>query len=1518
MPILQRIELANFMNSRREKPWRPDWPHQILEINGENAALNIPNGRGKSTMITAILAMLTYHGRSLKDIRTRFFAPMQTGHFTHIRIQILIPMPGASGDLVTEAGGEVGGQPMVFGMYGYSGENEKLELYAYQGKFENCPVAHVHNLHHSLVADDLFLGQMKTCQNLFPSNHKERSKRAWLAFVEDFFDMSSLNQQLIYQLMRGAEGGHSYFDVKPPVGMNYSAAIFYERLAPELLTNVMGELGEEGEHGIEDTIHEKVSKVIAARRETERKAEELSRSEKTLKELGALLETSSTLAAARQEYQKHQRLLSIELAVLTDVVVDNPIPGIPKTPPEGIPEIAKSMVMQEGKWYLPDRVMAEFSGEPASDVNRRAHERNGLPAAQANRSQLIDFPCHSFSVIGKRGPAGSLYPRESAIGLLKVMSNFTRSWTRDSALDAVARAFEWVEAHGDTNPARQLWNELNAELQTKEGEHTTFSDQYRGLQIEKDDLVTEQSTVVAQQAEYRRMADSGLFSADELERPSETGKQVAEAFRLATKDLDTHRGFVRDLKTVHEMWLAFVNEFGDAITPADQATLLTDTRTKADQALAQAKSQLATARGQKKSHEVVKRDADKVLTEIDGKLKRFLETWPATIEFAKVFGDVSPVGLERAVIQDRDEAKTRLATIVRERSHYRAPLEALSSFTKTHGEGNPEEWLRQRLARWEELGREIVSLQRQLDDANRRLAAFDKAVIVAGHVAREAADVAGGNHLPLHAAIAEMRLDDVRRERALTLFSALLHTPVYRTVAEAADAAQRLAAANIEAPVFFFAELESFCKTAEISADAVAAHTWLIGVRTRQVDCLLDPSLVEREKAIERERIAGLIDAIKTTAARRSGFSPENAAAAQVRSAVEAVKQRYPAKDASLALEQDEITAKLPNLEACASPDMLDTIRKTLRHRNEFNRLDEAALREQHAVASVVAEKAEETLLVDSELIETLEATLDTAQQTVGNATIAATRVGDLKRIQAYVDHPERNPVFMDTADDRERILAKANEDADNRTRFQFELAGQFITKGYDRPKQIEVRLTEIKDEQKEIQDNVLPSLAGRIQQIRDHLLVLIQQVGEVDDFTRRLIARYRNFAAEKDELIPVTREQIQRHALWGAIQTLREESALESLIRMIKDVGGDILYEDTAEIGKVRILAKSAFDNAKGSFSQLIDQMQKTADLDMSEHVRIELERAKEQPEIVDHLYAVAKQNHEKNNAANATAAAYLDREWHNLGKWLKAFTLRLPDNLRTMKEVFGPVKDGTTGEYVGAGFELEATLVDQDDIKAVLDDVVRKVEKFEATRHAIESAAPNLRDQAVRGIRDEIRSTFYQKVITNPRIRVFMPSISKHPLPLEKNMVSTGQGVAMTLLWIVKMADYITERELRRMATNRVQQKHLRPTQFALMDGAFSSLSNKGLIRDALDSIKRTRGRFQLIITGHDENYQNNFEYFPTLVEAREVNGQFMYADSKTRRIVEPEEVGGHYGSMGVMSLRVKPIMQARPEDT
>lgn len=1514
MPILQRIELSNFLNSKRAKPWRPDWPHQVIEINGENAALNIPNGKGKSTMVTAILAMLTYHSKSLKDIRTRFFAPVQSGHYTHIRIQVLIPMQGASGDLIERAGGDIGGQPMVFGMYSYNGENDKLEFYSYQGTFEDAPIAHVHNLHHTLIADDAFLGQLKTCANLFPNNAKERTKRAWLSYVEDFFDMSSIKQQLVYQLMRGAEGGHGYFEIQPPAGMNYSAAVFYERLAPELLTDVMGDLGEEGENGIEDTIHEKVSKVIAAKHETARKAEELRRAGNTLKELAALLDSSAKLKETKQAYDQHRKEFSIELAVLRNVVIDEPIPGVPKTPPESIPDIAKSMVMQDGKWFLPDRVIAEFTGESTSAVNQRAHDRNGLELLHASKSQLIEFTC-DIKTRDARGKPNKLYSRESSLALLKIATNFTRDWTREKAVDVVTQAFDWVETNADTNPARALTKQLKADMDGKSRERTRLSDKYQEHQTEKEDLITEQTQVGAQQAEYRRMADSGLFTPVELESPADTGVMVSQEMATSNQQLEAHKDKVRRLMAVYEDWQSFVREHGEGIKPADLAAQLEEDVGSAKNQANEIQIVLKAAREQRKLLDNAKNLAGKQFSAIDAKLCRFLETLPFATKFTELFGSISPIGLEQKLVADRDRAKIRLNKIANERNLYSASLAALLGFKSANGAVDPEEWLRQELGKWEALGTEIGVLNGDLIEARLRRTALDQAVIVAGRVAREAGEVAGGNHLPLHVAVAGMNLDASRREKILTLFSALLHTPVYPGVNEAAEAAERLEKAGIEAPVFVLSELEDFCRTGNISLDAISAHTWLVGIRTRQVDCLLDPTLVEREKELVDEQVISLSQRIKDKEAERKTHSPESEAATQSRLAAEAVKNGYEAKDATLASEQATLEKQLPGLEANTSSETVEIIRRAENHHKEFKDVTEAALRAEHESINVALQKATQSFEDNEASIEASERSMDAQQKILGDATIAASKVNVLKQIQLFADHHEDNPAFMSVAGVTEKTLAIAHDYADKRSRYQFNLADIFVRQGHDRPKQIEERLIYLKEEQTEIQDKLLPPLDLSIVAMQGRITDLIKQVMEIDEFTRSLIRKYREFSVEQDDLVAVGKEQIEFHPLGGAAIGVREEATLNDRVNMLIDIASDIQLEEAAGLKAEMRESRANYSSAKNAFAALVDMILVMGDLDMSEHVRLELQRAKENTAIIDHLHAVAKQNYEKNQVANATAAAYLEDEWENIGKWLKAFTQRLPDNLKTMKEVFGPVKDKVSGDYLSAGFEIEAKLADQEDIKIILDDVVKMVEKFEITRRAVENAAPGIRDQAVRGVRAEIRNTFYQKVILSPRIRVYMPSISKHPLPLEKNMVSTGQGVAMTLLWVVRMADYVTERELRRVTTSRAQQKHLHPTQFAIMDGAFSSLSDKGLIQDALDSIKRTRGRFQLIITGHDENYQNNFEYFPTLIEAREINGQFMYADSETRRVLQPDEVGSHYGAIGVMNLRIKPIQDGVP---
>ena len=90
MPLINRIEVSNFMNSRRQEPWRPDWVYQVFSPKGENTAMNMPNGRGKSTMIGGTLGMLAGDYKVLNDIRQKHFSPASNGHFTHLRIEVTI------------------------------------------------------------------------------------------------------------------------------------------------------------------------------------------------------------------------------------------------------------------------------------------------------------------------------------------------------------------------------------------------------------------------------------------------------------------------------------------------------------------------------------------------------------------------------------------------------------------------------------------------------------------------------------------------------------------------------------------------------------------------------------------------------------------------------------------------------------------------------------------------------------------------------------------------------------------------------------------------------------------------------------------------------------------------------------------------------------------------------------------------------------------------------------------------------------------------------------------------------------------------------------------------------------------------------------------------------------------------------------------------------------------------------------------------------------------------------------
>lgn len=1503
MPLINRIEVSNFMNSRREDPWRPDWTFQGFDLKGENTAINMPNGRGKSTIVHVLLAMLAYD-KSLNDLRLRHFAPQSTGHFSHVRIETNIWADDDSPvDLIAQSGGDFGGYPMVFGIYGNSGESSSLKLYAYRGTLEECPVGRREGNRVTLTGNTVFLDKLSVMPGRFPATQRDETRVNWREYVAGIFDMPSIEQQLVYQKAKGAEGSSGYFDVNPPRGRSFSETVFYERLAPELLVDMMGNVEEfSDERGIEDTIHQKVQGIIKAKVRTAKTADDLEKTRHVLEELERVKGKADAVLEAKAEADRKISEFSLHYMALKTLVVDDPVPGMPHTPPEEAPLLARAMVMQGGNWFLPDRAFEVFTGEKPSALNQRASSHQ-IATDVAEKSQLIDFD-FDLKIRDVRGNPNQLYSTESARAILTVTTVFSTPYTGETAIQAIKDAFAWVEEHGDTNPARLERRKLKTRQTEITGKRLDLAGKRDALFLEIKNLKDEQQRIGEQQAEFRNMSLSGLFSESELSSPAETGQKVLSEFSVAEDALTTHQRLVAENKSVFGEWQEFVYKHRQETDPSELAEMLEQIKREAETALDGNREALAEAN---QVTRVAKKDAGdkvKLLALLSEKSEKIVALRPMVLAFNERFGGENPDGLARLVKEDLSRVEKRQANIGTERAGMKDALASLNSFSERYGSNaSPKDWLGARNAERTALTEEMSKLQENIKNLGSRRADLDKAAVAPSKVAREVLELAGSDALPLHAVIDDMELPQEKKERVLSMFSALLFSPVYSDSARAAEIAGKLAAKGVESPVFVFAELADFCRNANIVYDGSVARTWLVGVRTRPVDCLLDPTLVDGEKKLLDRKIKEAKEFLATKQRRFDELDPEGEDAITARKAREAIEKGYPAKDGDLKAELEGLEVALPRLRDRASDEAANSIRGAIEYCQILAGTSEDFLAEELAKADEAARLAHEHLEHCEGNVESLSKSREGFQKAFTDASVNATNIPKLKRIRSFIDTD--GPAFMKAAGDREQQLGKSKQNAEKRRVFRFDLAESFVKSGEKRPQEIEARLSVIEPKLTNIVDVLIPAEETKLDVIGKRLPELEGSISEIDNFIRELRKKYREMATTDCVPVRVAVELLAAHPLSEAVVDVRHAgspkeiaTALLALREPLSDIEATSLKHDVDN-------SRLTLTTARNALSGEIERVKGDANLALNEQMRIGLERAKEDVRELLRMIEATTENYNKSLVANETARTHLDEEWENIGSWLENFTRRLPSNFDAMRSVFKPARDSVSGDIVTAGFDIEARIADMKDVRTVLTGIVEKVERGEKSREML-GDDEKLRSGYEKSMRKEIREEFYRNVIIEPRIRVCIPSISRKPLPLEKNMASSGQGVAMTLLWIVKMADYVTERELQRQNVSSAARRRVRSirTQFVIIDGAFSHLSDKRLITDALEGVRKTRGKFQLVITGHDPNYKNDFAYFPTYIVAREIGGNLMYADSETRRLLAPEEIGSRNGAMELAS--------------
>lgn len=224
-----------------------------------------------------------------------------------------------------------------------------------------------------------------------------------------------------------------------------------------------------------------------------------------------------------------------------------------------------------------------------------------------------------------------------------------------------------------------------------------------------------------------------------------------------------------------------------------------------------------------------------------------------------------------------------------------------------------------------------------------------------------------------------------------------------------------------------------------------------------------------------------------------------------------------------------------------------------------------------------------------------------------------------------------------------------------------------------------------------------------------------------------------------------------------------------------------------------------------------------------------------------------------------------------------MAGFTDNIQDNFDLLKKVMASRGGGASIKISGSVIGIEGMRDKLDNLVEEIDtQLSRRREDLGAGRIAKESE-----QEFHEGLRAMIRSEFYRAAFRAPEAsNASGPTVAfNHPqigggrdIPLSKE-VSTGQFNALSLLILVKLADYSMRRDARNeydgLSLSRA--KRLSSARTVMIDGLFSNLSDKKMIRDSLSVLRSLKGSFQLIGWIHNQQYENDYELFPACVAIR-----------------------------------------------
>lgn len=1204
------------------------------------------------------------------------------------------------------------------------------------------------------------------------------------------------------------------------------------------------------------------------------------------------------------------------------------------------------------------KVVAEF-GNPIQSAQQLEYKGDVKKSGRGGRRSSVNY-----------------YDLSGAIKAVAAVSNLQDART-DGLDDILMRAFGIAIDEIDTNPYRRECRHLQKSIEMAESVFATAEADKAHWSKQVELLLRKRTDAQENQTAYETFkARAGDFQPEHINDPLAARKWAEDQLKESREALGRHHKKVVELTAYYKNWCDLneqnmgipLQEVLDALTANFEKA--TEERNVADAALKNARLRRSDLDATHKTKSVELSALEKRsnrLEDLSSKVPLFIETYgdvdpealaphkdlkdanaalhataralqsaetdrqnleslkPAVKTFREIFGDADPAILKPIKeLRDHNE-NIRIENEIL--TDHQPLVEALTLFKEANPKNLPADWLEEAEHERQQLGAVRQENERRTTEIRRELAELETASIADNRVYADA--------------LAALKSEDVQYTRLnelikkvasgnklgsmLTLFSSALSAPVIDSLEEADKATEILERANLTVPVFLRAPLLQFIERDDYQTSGKLVHSYLVGRRTRQVEVLLNPTLIAEERERLTKESAQLAISLSEVKKRLRDLLPTSHFIEVALNAAKAIERKSEEKYAEANTRHSQLSASLTTLELRASPQAVASIEKmkdfTVKGGDDsYNTLVastipqlESAKREQEtriAQSQVLAEPpatlyleaakeykleggepalistrdaiaklkpvVENIAIEISELDDQINTVLSDNQEKTANALILLNQTFQIKKrdLETAVAFQCTDDLgYMQQSEKTGQTLNEAISLAGNRTNgIDFERAARFVQPGNEDARSVADQMAEAEkkrneaDAKREKLNNDLVQYRGRMSSIAPFMEDLHKLIATILAQNAKISGfsddiRGRMLSVTIDPEITELATSIQRACIGDQAST--NEMAKTSIANLTSII-------DDLEIDTKPLLARAdqkatAYESFQAKRIEFCEKARngEIKGLQLPEIERIAEARTIEQLGLIHQIKEkISASIKEHQDQLTVFKQAMEESKAATIDNMTR-FARQAENNLAIMERVMQ--------KSPNARFYVKADVADADKIRSIIESLIATIQEREATARERGTVALNEDiKQRNEEYLEQIHTQVYQKIFSHPSVLFSHKAIrsgEKTRLTGEKGGLSGGQRTALMMMWLIKQADYALTRAVVNSDLNRREQKAaLRAVQrIMFFDGLFSNLSSDEIINDAFQGLSDIDMNFQLIGLIHNPNYVNNKAIFP-----------------------------------------------------